>query len=134
MAELRALIRRHRLLVIAFAILSLCVKAALPAGFMPVASPDRMVVIAICSAGTGIAQAVELAVPMKDSGEAEDGGAAPHCAFAGLAKMGLDGADALPVLLALLFALLLGFAPLPRPVLRRGAKLRPPLRGPPTRA
>ena len=133
MQSLRALIRDYRRFALALLVLAFCIKAVIPSGFMVSASPDTMLSVTICSdASNGLEQA-RIVIPGTDRGSKHHEGArkGEHCAFSGLAKVAIGGADGALLSLALAFILLLGLAPLPRPPFGRTSYLRPPLRGPP---
>lgn len=134
MTQLRALIRRHRHLAIVLLVAAFCFKIAVPAGMMVSVAPDRVLTVTICTGGLDQGQTVDIVVPGAGQGHADDAGAGDHCAFTGLSKAALGGAD--PVLLAAAFAfiLVLGLAPRTGAPLARIPYLRPPLRAPPAAA
>lgn len=125
---------RHRLLCGLLVAAALLMKAAVPAGFMPVAANGTLV-LGFCSAYGPATVAVT--IPTRDDGTTPDEHqrkAEMPCAFAGLSMPGLAAVD--PLLLALAIAFLLErairatttFPSVPR------VHLRPPLRGPPRTA
>ena len=137
MTLLRALIRRHRHLAIALLVLAFCFKIVVPAGMMVSATPDRLLTVTICTGGVNETETVDILVPgSRDHGPAHPGDAAKadHCAFAGLAKAALGGADAILLAAAFAFILVLGLAPRTLAPLARIPYLRPPLRAPPAAA
>ena len=133
MQSLRALIREHRHVAMALLVLAFSIKAVIPAGFMVSASSETVLTVSICSDASNSLKHMQLVVPGKDQGSSHSDGAKKdsHCAFSGLAKVAVGGADVLLLALALAFILVLGLAPAPRLPLRQFAHLRPPLRGPP---
>ncbi|OYX65415.1 MAG: hypothetical protein B7Y88_08395 [Sphingomonadales bacterium 32-64-17] len=133
MQFVRALIHDNRRLALAFVVLAFCIKAVIPAGFMVSTSSDMALTVSICSdASNGIKQ-MTLAIPRKHQGSGHSDGAQKggHCAFSGLAKVGVSGADAVLLALAVAFILVFGLAPTKRLPFREAAYLRPPSRGPP---
>lgn len=136
MQSFRALLLRYRLAAFLLLALTLAVKALVPAGTM-VSAEAKVLTIRMCNdaqlaAGTAIASARTLAVPIKQvKPGAQHGKAEGVCAYAALSMASLAGADPALLALALLFILASGFAPLAAPAPRRSAYLRPPLRGPP---
>ena len=136
MQFVRALIHDNRRLFLALVVLAFCIKAAIPAGFMVSGSSDTTLSISICSdASNGIKQ-MTLSIPGKHQGSGhsnseQKGG---HCAFSGLAKVGVSGPDAVLLALAFAFILLFGLAPARRLPFREAAYLRPPSRAPPATA
>ena len=130
---MRALIREHRRFALVLVVLAFCIKAVIPAGFMVSASGDTVLTVTVCSDVTGGVREMQLVIPGKDGGSQHSDGAKAegHCAFAGLAKVAVAGADAFLLALAFAFVLALGLAPTRHRSVRRGAYLRPPLRGPP---
>tara|TARA_A100001391_G_scaffold21380_3_gene11820 strand:- start:5359 stop:5769 length:411 start_codon:yes stop_codon:yes gene_type:complete len=136
MHPLRALILDHHRFALALLVLAFCIKAVIPAGFMVSASSDTALTVTICSdASSGLKQ-MQLVIPGKEpgSGHSHDVKKGEHCAFSGLAKVAVRGADALLLALAVAFILVLGVAPTRRLPFRQIPHLRPPLRGPPAAA
>lgn len=129
MFALRHLILRNRALAVWFVAAALLMKILVPAGFMPTASGNTMIV-QLCS-GSG-PQTMVVEIPGKTSSPDKAHGAADMpCAFSGLSAPSLAGADPALLVLAILFVFAVALhapiatlAPLP-------AYLRPPLRGPP---
>ena len=136
MQSLRALIRDHRHLALALLVLAFCIKAAIPSGFMVSASHESVLTVTICSDVSNGLKQLQIAIPGKGEGSDHSGAVkkGDHCAFSGLAKMAVGGADAFLLALAFAFILLLGFVPSARLPFGQVAYLRPPLRGPPARA
>src|SRR5690606_4275919 len=132
MATLRQILLRHRRLAALVVVLALCLKALVPNGYMVGADDGRLTVM-ICN-GADLA-ASEIVIPMKNTGGTEkQAGDSVACPYSALGHGTLGGVD--PVLLAgaILFVLLLGFAPVSAPMLNRPAFRTPPLRGPPLAA
>lgn len=136
MTQLRASIRKHRHLAIVLLVLAFFIKAAIPAGMMVSITAEKVLAVTVCT-GSGGVETIDIALPIEaDKGAHHSGDAAKgdHCAFTGLAKAALGGAD--PILLAgaLWFILVLALAPVRHPPLARIPYLLPPLRGPPAAA
>lgn len=142
MNGLRTLIREHRMLAILLLVAAFSIKALLPAGFMVSASPTQTVAITICTGSADGPEILRLSLPavdthqagQSDSGHSETGKQGDHCAFSGLAKVAMGGADAVLLALAFAYILVLGFQPLRRVPSGPVPHLRPPLRGPPVTA
>lgn len=136
MPPLRALIREHRHLALALLVLAFCIRAVIPAGFMVSASSDTVLTVTICSDSANGLKTMEIVIPGKEQGGGHSDSAkkGEHCAFSGLAKVAVGGADVILLALAFGFILLLGLAPLQRLPFRQFSHLRPPLRGPPAAA
>ncbi len=130
---MRALIRRYRYFAVVLLVLAFFAKAAIPAGYMAAASPDRIMTVSICADASGGMRQMQMVIP----GEADGSGAGKsaktesQCAFSALSHAALGGADAVLLVLAFAFILILGLAPDSRFPFRPFAHLRPPLRGPP---
>jgi hypothetical protein len=133
MLSLRALIRENRRLALALLVLAFCIKAAIPAGFMVSSSGSSAITVTICSDVSNGLRQLQIAIPGKDDGGNHSGAMkkGEHCAFSGLAKVAVGGADLFLLALAFAFILLIGLAPSTRLPLRQLSYLRPPLRGPP---
>ncbi|OAN66363.1 hypothetical protein [Sphingomonas sp. TDK1] len=156
MFRLRRHLRTHCWLAFAILAAALLARVCVPAGFMPVRDTDGTVRLAFCS-GYGPA-------PMAASMPASPADGMPHamggmhhmagmthampshdrpadgaqmqspCAFADLALAAIGGADPIQLAALLLFVLATGFiTALPLPP-RAPARLRPPLRAPPSLA
>lgn len=134
MPALRALIRNHRQLAILLLVVALCLKAAIPAGFMLSSSASTTVMITICADSTGAPQAMQMVIPAKHSEKTGEAGKTGHCAFGGLSQAMLGGADAFLLALAFAYILVLGLAPVRHALFAQISHLRPPLRGPPALA
>ncbi|MXP26237.1 hypothetical protein GRI39_09335 [Altererythrobacter indicus] len=135
MGLIRKFLQGHYRLVAIIMALALCLKFAVPTGYM-VDSAQDFLSLRICDGQTGGA-ALLVKVPMKgvsmhhgDDGDTASH-AANHCPFATMAMSGLEASDVVLLLIALAFIMALGFAPLTTPDLRRIFYARPPLRGPP---
>lgn len=136
MNPMRAFLLRHRALALLVVLAALCMKIAVPAGFMPT-SEARVFTIQICADASGGLTTARLVVPSDAGSEsAPHGGqgkqsAAAECPFAQLSLVSLAATDVALLASALAFILLLGFAPVRLALPRRTFHLRPPLRGPP---
>lgn len=126
MRDLRDLLRRHRRIAALVLMLALSLRIVVPGGMMPVFAQSGTVTIAICH-GDGSTQST-IPVPVKKLPAA-----AQTCAFADLEQPVLGAVDPVLLALALAFILALGFAATAPLRLRGQARLRPPLRGPPSR-
>ncbi|BBC72059.1 conserved hypothetical protein [Altererythrobacter sp. B11] len=134
MQRLRNCLLLHGRLAALLVAVALALKLLIPAGYMITPAAGGVATITICSASTGTVDLRGIAVPLRDDGGKGQAHKQGSCNFTALAKAAAGGA-ALPLLvLSLSFALLLQSAPVPLPALLRLARLRPPLRGPPTRA
>ena len=133
MQLLRALIRNHRHFALPLLVIAFCIKAAIPSGFMVSASPDTVLTVTICSDASDGLKTMQMIIPAKEQGGDHHEGKkrGEHCAFSGLAKVAMGGADAFLLALAFVFILVLGRAPMHRLPFRQFSYLRPPLRGPP---
>lgn len=133
MQRMRVWIRSNRHLVVVLFLLTLCVRAAVPAAYMVSASPDRVVTVSICADATGGSQRMQMVIPGNDRGESQSGQAKMdgQCAFSSLTHSALGGVDAFLLALAIAFILALGFRTTASLRVAQFAYLRPPLRGPP---
>ena len=97
------------------------------------ASSDTVLTVTICSDSANGLKTMEIVIPSKEhgSGHSDSTKKGEHCAFSGLAKVAVGGADAFLLTLAFAFILVLGLAPVRRLPCRQFSYLRPPLRGPP---
>lgn len=130
MNQLRQILRRHSRLALLVLAMALVVKATIPVGYMIGAGADRELTIQICGGQAG--QSMTLVVPGKPDSAGHDAAfQATHCPFAGNGAPALAAADPVLLAAALLFVLLLGFAPWRAPELVRHAYRQPPPRGPP---
>lgn len=145
MFRVRRLLLTHNALAALVIAVALLMKAVVPAGFMPMLVDGR-VVIALCS-GFGPVPPIAAASSMagmhhgaamdeahgghdrKDDGQ-HDNKPQP-CAFSGLNAPSLAGADPVVLAIAIAFVLMLGLRIIVALPVRRAARLRPPLRGPP---
>lgn len=139
----------HRRLVLLLCAATLLLKMIVPTGYM-VASRDGRPVVTLCPGATAMAMAagamphamphamiaggpmVHGAMPGHDVPADHDRADKP-CAFAGLSAAALGAID--PILIAALiaFVLAIGMADRAAPPPAAMLRLRPPLRGPPTR-
>lgn len=131
MTTLRRLLFEHRLLCGWLVAAALLMKAVVPAGFMPVASGNTLV-LGFCS-GYG-PQTMVMTIPGKEDRSGSDEQERKHampCVFSGLSMPGLSGVD--PVLLVLAIAFVVALAIRTATAIPTIARvyLRPPLRGPP---
>jgi len=133
MGQLRVFLHRHRTLAALLLALALCVKAIVPAGYMP-GGGARFITVSICADASGGAVTRQIAIPAKGDAGQDHARAKGLCAFAGLASAALGGSDIALLAAALAFIIALGFATRPVPAPRGAARLRPPLRGPPLAA
>lgn len=135
MQPLRAALHRHPLFAAALLAAALLVRVLVPAGFMPMASADGMV-LTLCSGKMVVAPAPHHAgmahhAPAHEDAHEDAPAYESRCAFADLALPVLGSAP--PVLLALVLAFVMARAVrVARTLPPRGAPyLRPPSRGPP---
>lgn len=133
MQPFRAFLLRYRAIATVLAITALCLKAAMPAGYM-LGQQGRVLTVVLCSDASG--QAVTHDIVLGNSGQAAPAGdqhakAEPACPWSALTFAALGGVDAPLLVAALAFILALGFAPFNVPQPPRVAWLLPPLRGPP---
>lgn len=131
MSSLRAFLVHHRRLAMLLVALTLAIKAMIPDGFMPDFG-GTTISIRICADATGQALSRQIILPHKSAAPAAK--SEGLCAFAALGHAALGGADTVLLVAALLYLLVLGFAPQIPASPRRLTFLRPPLRGPPARA
>lgn len=136
MTKWRTLIHDHRKLAGLLILFALFVKALIPAGYM-VGPSSRFLTVQICADGLSAKSTHSVEIPMdkespKPAGKHSE--ATGICAFSSLAMGGMSAADTVQLGLALVFILLLGFAPTAAFRPRQALHLRPPLRGPPVAA
>ena len=131
MQQLRAFLLSHRALTVAMVVAALCLKLAMPAGFM-IERESKVLTVRICNDAFGNQGLSEIVIPMKEAG-GESGAqqSKGDCAFSSLSYASLSAADPALLLSALLFILALGFEAARPALLQRAQYLRPPLRGPP---
>ena len=131
MQLLRALILQNPRMAAVLLAAALCLKALVPAGYMPMAG-ERVLTLSICADSSGGLTGKQIVIPIKgESGGAQGKG---DCAFSALGLAALGNADMALLALALAFVMALGFAPQSLPETRSPLRLRPPLRGPPEAA
>lgn len=128
---LRRLILSHRLAAATLIALALAMRLVMPAGFMPVASAGKLMVLVCTEFGP---QRISIDVPGAPTKPDDATKADQPCAFAGLGLALLPGADPVQVAAALAFILALGFAAIALPRLLPVRHAWPPLRGPPLTA
>lgn len=136
MHPLRAFLLRHRALAMFVAAFALCLKAAMPAGYM-LGQQARVLTIVLCADASGapMKQQIVLGNTGQTGHEADKTAKADTvCPYSALSLTALGGADALLLALALAFILALGFAGRAPALPARAQYLRPPLRGPPALA
>lgn len=121
----------HRLAILLLAAI-LLVKGTVPPGFM-IAPSAKTLTVAVCTGH--VPSSASIVIPM----ERDERTPAPaetaeneNCAFAGLSKSALGGADFVLLMAAIAFILALSLAPLPQPALARIDRFQPPPIGPPT--
>ena len=131
MQRTRALLRNHPALLAALLFCTLLIRSLVPAGYMPEVASGT-ITLTLCS-GTMPAEPMTVAMPGMHHGDDHDGKpkAEQPCAFAGLAAPALGSTDTLLLAAALAFAFLVAIAPRPLRI-AVPARLRPPLRAPPT--
>lgn len=130
---LRAFLRRHRALAMFVVLAALCLKAAVPAGFM-LETKGRVLTVALCSDASGTAMTRQIVVPHGDSGAVQQAKAQAACPFTALSLDALGGTDAVLLAAALAFILALAFLPQRPAQVRRASWLLPPPCGPPALA
>lgn len=146
MHRLRRLVLTHNALAALVIVLALAMKAAVPSGFMPMLVEGRVVMV-LCSGFGPVTAAPAMpemagmhhgAAMVADHGgqDRPDGGQHDNksqpCAFSGLNAPSLAGADPAVLAIAIAFVLALGLRIVAALPVMRPARLRPPLRGPPT--
>ncbi len=132
MQPLRTFLRDHRWLAIWLVALALCMKVAVPTGFMIGAGANSLS-ITICD-GQGSAQVKQISLPQPGHAHeipGESGKAPDACPYAALGMAALSGTPALLLVVALAFILICGVWPTAAPQPAQRAFLRPPLRAPP---
>jgi hypothetical protein len=127
--RLRAILKHHTWLLALVVLAALAVRSLIPAGYMVDAGPDRLAV-SICTAHGPSTMLIEVPSSKGTADPSED--AAKRCAFADLALPGLPAVPPLELLAALAFILALWLAQAAPLRLSQAARLRPPLRGPPS--
>ena len=136
MQPLRAFLMRHRAFAALLVAAALCMKLAVPAGYM-VGTGSKVLSIEICADSRGQHLTQQIVIPQTGKSadkQAEHAKASASCPYSALSMASLGGADPLLLAAALAFILALGFAPVRAATPRRASNLRPPLRGPPALA
>lgn len=114
--------------------LALCLKAVIPAGYMP-ATQGSVLTVELCS-GAAPGTKVTIALPTRDGHASENAGKTMDhpCAFSPHSAAAID--TALPSLLLAALAFVFVAAILREPLALRPVRsqVRPPLRGPPAQA
>lgn len=129
MNQVRTFLLRYRTMAFVIILAALFFKALIPAGtmLMPV---NKVLTVALCDGTAGNHAERDIIVPMKSkpvSGESQQG-----CAFSALGMAMTGPIDPVQLQAALAFVLALAFAPWPARPVQSVARLRPPLRAPPT--
>lgn len=133
---LRAFLLRHRAIAIFVAALALCLKAAIPSGYM-LGEQARVLTVVLCADASGqpMIQRIDLGDAGKSGHDVDKHAKGDSvCGYSALSLAALGGADVALLALALVFILALGFAPVATALPAPAAHLRPPLRGPPALA
>lgn len=138
MASLRSYLHAYRNLALMLVALALVMKALVPAGYM-FAFINETLVAEVCvdfsserflkQTAISHAEAISHDKADEDQNARAKGGKA--CPYATLVMAAVSSAQAVFIVLALLFILALGFAPVATVIIPRSAFLSPPLRGPP---
>lgn len=130
----RTMIRSDRHLVLALLVLTLGLKALVPAGLMLKPGAATLVEVSICTGNAVGDQRIAVALPPDKDGAGHPSGAAAkigECVWSSLAMPTLAGDVGDVFANVLLLALLLGAAALLAAPVQRRRQWRPPLRGPP---
>ncbi|WP_395329401.1 DUF2946 family protein [Novosphingobium sp. BL-8H] len=134
MGTLRHFFRARPELAALLLALALCLKAVVPAGYMPTTQGSTLTV-ELCSGSTPGGK-VTIALPTRDGHANENASKTMDhpCAFSSHAAAAID--TVLPALLAIALAFVFVAAILREPLALRAirAQIRPPLRGPPAQA
>lgn len=135
MTSLRAFCVHHTRLALLLVVMAMAMKALIPDGFMPDFG-SRTISIQICADALGQTRTKQIIIGQKgeEPVKASHGKGEGICAFSALGHHGLGGADPILLAAALLFLIVLGFAPVIPAAPRRITFLLPPLRGPPALA
>ena len=135
MTALRDHLLQHRAtaaLVIAFALL---MRVLVPAGFMPVVDHGAITIVLCSGNGPQVMQTTASTMTMAHAGhhpgEEHQGKSDSPCVFSGLTAPAVSGADALLLVVAILFVMLRAVRTPVRLPAAPSLRLRPPLRGPP---
>lgn len=132
MSPLRALFLQYRAVVCLVALAALCMKLLVPAGFM-ISPAYQILTIEICADASGSHVAQQIAIPVQGGSPKTESGTG-ECPFASLSMSATIAQNIGLLLAALAYILALGFAPTRSSLTRSPNYLRPPLRGPPSRA
>lgn len=133
MGTLRTFLREHGRLAWLLVVMTLALKAAMPAGYM-IGMSGTVLTVEICADASGQRVTRQIVVPHDGSnagGMTEHPSADGTCPWSVMSLAGLESVDPGLQALSLGFILLLGFAPVSVPSLSGSLHLRPPLRGPP---
>ncbi|EQB07974.1 hypothetical protein L284_21880 [Novosphingobium lindaniclasticum LE124] len=131
MDMLRTFFRQHSALAFGLIALALCLKIAVPSGYM-IAQDSRTITVQICHDASGAGPDTQVSIPVKSAKDETPGKPAKgECPYGALSMASLGGADPVLLALAIAFILALGFAPIRLALAARLSHLRPPLRGPP---
>ncbi|MET0250691.1 MAG: DUF2946 family protein [Novosphingobium sp.] len=135
MSSIRRHLLQHRGVAALILLAALMMRVLVPVGFMPVIDHGAVTII-LCPSAVPQVQTHGMEMPGsahhsdgKHSGKSE----AP-CVFSGLSAPALSGADAVLLVAALLFAMMVATRTPDRRPFARAPRLRPPLRGPPVRS
>ena len=135
MAALRDLVCKHRRLTALVILVTLCLKAIVPAGTM-IEAVGKTLTVQVCADSQHGRTTMTLVLPADPDdakGKHQPGKGQGLCAFSALGAPALAGADSIQLGLALIVVMALGLAPVAAPRSARAPRLRPPLRGPPAR-
>lgn len=128
MSRLRALLLRHRSILMVLLAAALAMKALVPAGYMLAATSDSFTV-SVCSGMDG--EQTTITIPKRSQDAGKNAVDRQLCHASALDHAALGGADPFVLAAALAFILALGFAPVAIPARRSIRYQTPPLRGPP---
>lgn len=122
-------LNRHWL-AFALVVSALAVRMLVPQGFMPVAS-GHVLTVEICADASGLDHVQNILVPDRPTSHPDGQDHHTPCPFAAHAMPLLGGADAVLLLAALLFVMVLALSRATGGSPARPARLLPPLRAPP---
>lgn len=129
MNRVRTSLLRYRIMAFVVIFAALFFKALIPAGTM-VMPANKVLTVVLCDGTAGNHAQRDIVVPMKSkpvSGDKQQG-----CAFSALGMAMTSPIDPVQLLAALVFMLAVAFTPWPARHVQAFARLRPPLRAPPT--